>query len=108
MATNRPGSSWASAKHGEQFRLAFSAAAFSRSWRADFLAAAPQGAVAGGHVLHRTQLGQIAAHAILGRGQRGGRLVQIGLGQVDGLGQFVDHALGLGVAELLELGLQVA
>ncbi len=79
----------------------------SRGVGADLLAAATQGAVAGGHVLHRTQLGQVAAHAILGRRQRGGRLVQVGLRQADGLAQLVDHALGLGVAELLELGLQL-
>ena len=93
---------------GEQFPVDFFGRGVLAKLRADLLAAATQGAVAGGHVLHRTQFGQVAAHAILGRRQRGGRLVQVGLGQVDGLAQFVDHALGLGVAELLELRSEVA
>ena len=91
-------------QHGQQLAVGFFRHGVLAELRADFLAAAPQGAVAGGHVLHRPQLGQVAAHAILGRRQSGRGLVQIGLGQMDGLGQLVDHALRLGVAEFLKLG----
>ena len=80
---------------GQQLPVALFRRGVLAELAADVFAAPPQGAVAAGHLLHRSQLGQVAAHAMLGRSQGGGRFVQVGLRQANRLAQFVDHARAL-------------
>ena len=89
---------------GQQFSIGFLRRGVLAELGADLFAASPQGAVAGGQVLHRAELAQVGPHAAFGRPQRGGRLVQIGPGQADGLRKLVHHALGFHVAQLPETG----
>ena len=63
--------------------------------------------VAGVGVQQRAELRQVAAHILFQGGQPGGGGTEVGPGHLHGLFQLVDHAVGLGVADLLQVVLQL-
>ena len=69
----------------------------------DFAGLTPQTAFVAGSFVEDSQLGQVGAGLALDRRQRFGRSIQVGLGQRNGLGQLVDHALIFLIPQVVEL-----
>ena len=106
-AISRVGSAWASLEQGQQLPIGLLRGAELPQLVLDFRNRVAERRVAGVRIQQRAKLRQIAADLLLQGSQLRGRGLQVDLGHLHGLVQFVDHALRLGIADPLQMELQL-